>query len=245
MNKRLQKINGNLGENDFTKILKQIEGRGVLLVVVLNRNCPDCEKIQLFINSLQEGLIKKLANLVCFYGYSEQPLDQADDIIKAYEIQKRKAGKSDGEDKKKKQLTDSNIFTWDLIPEGHGYAIYTGPTDCMLVRTDFDHSEFASNVIDTIRRFASSIRTLPGLAAKKKFLENKGTAIIVETTGASAASKVSALEQEIAQYKGKIKVPIYFCKGLGEEITYFQNGQAIAKVKGFKFSKLIKELPVG
>ena len=98
-------------------------------------------------------------------------------------------------------------------------------------------------MIDTLRRFSSSIRTLPGLAAKKKFLDQKGTAIIVETQTTTAASKISELEGVIGQYMSKIKIPVYFCKGLSQEIAFYQNGQQVVKVRGYNFEKLLKKIP--
>ena len=37
--KRLNKVAGNLNEKAFLKITKQIEGRGVVVVAMVNRTC--------------------------------------------------------------------------------------------------------------------------------------------------------------------------------------------------------------
>ena len=183
--KRLNKVAGNLNEKAFLKITKQIEGRGVVVVAMVNRTCTECDKIQLFVNKLEGGWLKKMPNLVFFYGYNETVVEkQVDDNGRP--IPPKKTSDS--------ALGDSNIFNWPPLPDGHGYAIFTSPTEVSYVKDDINHDEFETMIIDTLRRFNSSIRTLPNMGARKKFIDGGGTGIVVETSGNTKASKIAECE---------------------------------------------------
>ncbi|MDX2470926.1 MAG: hypothetical protein QNL04_10170 [SAR324 cluster bacterium] len=231
---RLNKVNGNLNEKAFLKVTKQIEGRGVVVVAMVNRTCAECDKIQLFVKKLESGWLKKLPNLVFFYGYNETTVDkQVDDNGRPIPAKKSS----------EKALGDSNIFNWPLLPDGHGYAIYTSPTDVTTCTDDFNHAEFETIIIDTLRRFNSSIRTLPNMGARKKFIDGGGTGIVVETSGNTKPSKIHDCENQIKAYGEKLRIPIYFLKGLGENMTYYINGKPMVKLAGLNFDKLLKKVP--
>ncbi len=243
MTNRLKKIGGKLAENSFAKLLKQIEGRGVLAVLVINRTCPECDKLQLFVSNLEQGAIQKAPNLVLFYGYSSIPIEQGEAVAKAAEKRKERAAANPEETEQNNSLSDTTVLDWETIPEGHGYALFTRPDEKIVFRGDFDHDAFHTTVLDTLRRFRTSIRTLPNLAAKRRFIEQQGTGILVETHGATPQSKISAVEAEIAPYMAKLKMPVYFLRSITQEISYYQNGQLLAKVKGLNFQKLLKKIP--
>jgi len=246
MSQRLRKIGGHFTEDSFKPVIKQIEGRGVLVVAVMNSNCKECERIQGFILKLESGLLERLSNLVFMYGYSNIPLDQAGEIIEKAEKEKSRRKDKSKKDQGGKSLGDSHLMDWDAIPEGHGYAIYTGEKEVVFVRNIFDHDEFAASIVDTIRRFSSSIRSLPNLSAKKRFLDQKGTGIIVEIQGTTSSDKIAEMEQEVAKHKDRLKkIPVYFCKGIVQEMSFYKQGKAVVKLKGTNFAKFLKKIPGG
>ncbi|MDH5561693.1 MAG: hypothetical protein OEY59_12660 [Deltaproteobacteria bacterium] len=231
---RVRKIGGIYKDAGFIKLLKQLNGRAVVVVAIINSTCPECAKLYRFISNLQQGMIHKLPHLVMVYGYNNLPIDMGDDK------KSKNTADSTGE---KKRLSDSNILDWEEIPEGHGYGIFLTENDILHYRGDFNHDEFSTNVLDNIRRFKSSIRTLAGLPAKRQFMEKKRTGIIIETSNAVQQSQVIEVEDKVKRYQTKIKTPFYFCKGLTQEISLIQKGEIAYKLKGLNIDKFLKKVP--
>jgi len=239
MNKRLKKIGGNYKVNSFDRLAKQIEGKGILLVAIVNTSCEDCQKIQDFLNQLRDGLLQKLPNLVVCYGYTGAPLS-------GEEPPAAPPGPQEGLDDKVKdqtKLADSKVFHWEKLPENHGYALLSSPTDVQVYDGTFDHEELKLNIVTALRRCKSPVRTLAGLPGKRQFMEAKRTGIIVETTSSTQNSEVSAVEAEVTKNEAKLKVKVYFCKGLTQEISLVKNGAVVSKQKGLSFEKFLKKMP--
>ncbi|OGH04264.1 MAG: hypothetical protein A2600_10970 [Candidatus Lambdaproteobacteria bacterium RIFOXYD1_FULL_56_27] len=250
MSKRIKKLGGQFGAKSFNTLAKQIEGKGVLWVTMINTGCPECQKIQDFINLLKSGWIDKLPNLVACYGYSNIKADAPPDPKekpKEKEAPKKKTGKDEPaeaeEAKAKKALADSNLFAWESLPQGHGYALFTSPQDVQIYGADFDHEEFKNNLLTTIRRYKSPVKTLAGLPGKRQFMDAKRTGIIVETTTTTANSEISAVEQEAAKLEGKLAIKIYFCKGITQEICLVKDGAILFRNKGLALDKFLKKMP--
>ncbi len=231
---RIRKIGGNYSNKEFLKVLKQLNGRALLLVIVINRNCEECAIIQNFIGQLEAGFIEKLPQLVVFYGYNETPLDAKQDI---------KEKKGDNDDDEKKGLADSRLLYWKEIPEGHGYGVFLDETDIQYYKGTFDHEGFAANIVDNLRRFRSSIKTLAGLSAKRSFLKKKRTGIVIETNSATQQSQIVALENKVQALGTKLTTPVFFCKGVSQEITLIVKGEISYKLKGHNFDKFLRKIP--
>ena len=244
MNKRIKKLGGSFKKDSFDKLVRQVEGKGVLLVVIVNTKCSDCQKLQDFINALGEGWIQKLPNLVVCYGYSNASLDDDDENSAQEENLSQDAGTGGDEAAKgQKKLSDSKLFSWETLPQEHGYAILTSPAEVQVYTGGFDHDEFKANIITAVRRCKSPIRTLAGLPGKRQFMEAKRTGIVVETASSTANSEISALEEEVKKSESKLNIKVYFCKGLTTEISLIKAGEIIHRQKGLSFEKFLKKMP--
>lgn len=238
---RIKKIGGNFTLEGFKKVLKQLNGRAILVVAIINKNCEECAKLQKFASQLEAGFIDKLPQLVMLYGFNPTSLEAPDESPK-----KRPSSKdnnSEENDKGNKQrLADSRVLHWDDIPEGHGYGILLNESDVLYYKGDFNHDEFASNIIDNLRRFKSSIKTLAGLGAKNMFFKKKRTGIIIETSGATQNSQILDLEEKVKAYGNKLTTPVYFCKGINQEISLVIGGETKHRVKGHNLDKFLKKI---
>ncbi|MBU2514598.1 hypothetical protein KJ966_25010 [bacterium] len=234
---RIKKLGGNFTIESFKKVLKQLNGRALLVVTIINKHCEECVKLQKFIGQLENGFIDKLPQLVMLYGFNSTPLNAPKE-----EKRKPKEG-NDGENVEKKQLSDTRILTWDQIPEGHGYAVFLSENDIQFYRGDFNHDEYVANIIDNIRRFKSSIKTLAGLTAKNQFIQKKRTGIIIETSGATQHSQIMELEEKVKAFGPKLKTPVYFCKGFNQEMVLVLKGEVVYKQKGYNLPKFLKKVP--
>ncbi len=235
---RIKKIGGNFTNKEFQKVLKQLNGRAVLVIAIINRHCEECTKLQKFIGQLENGFIDKLPQLVLFYGFNETPLDaKVPDTPKA-----EQNGKKENKDGKR-QLADSRLLHWDQIPEGHGYSVFLSEDDVLFYKGDFDHDEFPSNIVDNLRRFRSSIKTLAGLNAKREFVKKQRTGIIIETSSATQQSAIMELEDIVKTFGGRLATPVFFCKGINQEISLIVKGELKYKMKGHNFSKFLKKIP--
>lgn len=236
---RIKKLGGNYTNDSFRKVVKQLAGRAILVVTVINTHCDECDKLQRFISQLEAGFIDKMQQLVMFYGYNETPLD--DEEAKKRKPEKR--GQDDEEGGEKMKLSDSRFLHWEEIPEGHGYAIFMNETDVLYYRDSFDHDEYVPNIVDSIRRFKSSIKTIAGLNAKREFIKKGRTGIIIETSGATQNSQIMELEETVNTFGSRLTTPVYFCKGLNQEIIYVLKGEIKHRQKGHNFRKFLKKIP--
>jgi len=239
MDKRLKKLGGNYKANSFNRLAQQIEGKGILFVAVVNTSCEECQKIQDFLNQLRDGLLQKLPNLVTCYGYTGLPVGEA--VVPAPEP--KKGEELDDKLKDQKKLADSKVFHWDKLPESHGYALFSSPTDVQIYDGTFDHDELKLNVVTALRRCKSPVRSLAGLSGKREFMSGKRSGIIVETTSATQNSEVVAVEAEVVKNEKKLKQKVFFCKGLAQEITLVKDGVVAYRLKGLSFEKFLKKIP--
>lgn len=235
---RVKKIGGNYTNEGFKKVLKQINGRALLVVTVMNQNCDECAKLQKFIGQLENGFIDKLPQLVMLYGFNPMPLD-----AKPEEKSKENGKDKDEEKSEKRTLADSRVLNWDQIPQGHGYGVFLSEDDVQYYSGTFDHDEFVTNIVDNVRRFKSSIKTLAGLQAKNMFIKKKRTGIIIETSGATQQSEIMDIEQKVKAYGSSLSTPVYFCKGINQEMVLVVKGETVYKQKGYNISKFIRKIP--
>ena len=231
---RLRKLGGKYKDEDFQKVVKQLGGRAVLLVLIINTNCDECIKLQNFIGQLKQGAIDKLQKLVALYGFNKTSLD-----LQTVEREKSTRSKKDTDEKDK--LSDTNHLFWDKIPNGHGYAIFLSEQNVLYYNDTFNHEELVPNIVDAIRRSNSAIRTIEGLKGKRQFMDKKRTGIIIETSGTTAQDKIIELEQKVTSAGKKLHTPVFFCKGLTEEITMIEKGANTFTLKGFNFDKFLKK----
>lgn len=236
---RVKKIGGQFKTGGFIKLLNQLNGRALLVVTIINQHCEDCIKLHKFTTQLENGFIDKLPQLVMLYGISDLPLDGEEG--KPPKSNKQENGNSEEKGKSKK-LGDSRILSWDGIPTGHGYAIFLSEHDVLTYQGNFDHDEYVSNIIDNIRRFRSSIKTIAGLKGKRIFMEKKRSGIVIETSGTTQNSQILDLENKVNSYEKKLRIPVYFCKGMTQEISYIVEGEVQQKIKGFNFDKLLRKI---
>lgn len=245
---RVKKLGGIYSDDSFKKIVKQLNGRAILVVAMVNKNCSECEKLIKFIQQLENGFIDRLPQLFMIYGFSDRELAVGEDGKQgdSNEKPKEEAKTVEEEDKQKKGkkvLGDSRFLFWDSMPEHHGYAIFVSEHDIQFYNEGFDHGEFVQNIIDNLRRFKSSIRTLQGLSGKRAFLKKKRSGIIIETNGTTAQSQIMSLEEFVKEQSGRLKIPVYFCKGLAQEITLVKAGEIAFKQKGLKIDKFVRKIP--
>ncbi len=238
---RLKKLGGNFSNTAFKKILKQLNGRAILVVAIINKNCEDCQKLLKFVGQLEAGFIDKLPQLVMLHGINSTPLEEAEKGKKAAKDAETREGEEEGKSQKRR-LADSRILSWDEIPEGHGYGIFLSETEILYYKGNFNHDEFTTNIIDSIRRFKSSIKTLAGLNAKNMFIKKKRTGIIIETSGVTQQSQIMELEEKVKSFGTKLATPVYFCKGISQEISLIINGETRFKIKGHNLSKFLKKI---
>ena len=71
---RLKKLHGHYEDADFKKVLKQLNGRAMLVVTIINNNCPECPKLMTYVQQLESGFINKLPQLVMLHGQSSVKL---------------------------------------------------------------------------------------------------------------------------------------------------------------------------
>lgn len=244
---RVKKIGGQYSTAGFVKLLNQLNGRALLVVSIMNQHCEECIKMHKFVGQLEQGFIDKLPQLVMVYGISDLPLEEDDS--KPSRVSRGSANHGDpdseAEDEgggEQKKLSDSRILSWDGIPSGHGYAIFLSEHDVLTYQGEFDHDEFVPNIIDNIRRFRSSIKTLAGLKGKRIFKEKKRSGIVIETSGTTQNSQILELENKVNSYEKKMKIPVYFCKGMTQEISYIVEGEVKQKIKGFNLDKLLRKI---
>lgn len=239
--KRIIRLSGIY--KDFNKLQKQLEGRALLVVTIINSNCEECgTKLQKFIHQLEQGFIKKVPRLVMVYGYNTTSISAGNERTETAGIQQElENDKSEEDPKKEKKLGDSRILEWDEIPSGHGYGIIFGSANRQLFSDDFNHDEYMPNILDNLRRFDSPLRTLAGLSAKKQFFENKRTGVIVETNNITQNSKIIELENLLKSYGDQLSVPFNFCKGINQEIVLVDKGEIKHKTKGLKIEKFMKK----
>jgi len=237
---RLKKIGGNYRDENFHKLLSQLNGRALLVVTVINEHCDECAKLHKFIGQLEQGFIDKMPQMVMVYGINNQPIDETVGENKTGKASVNPEGRTE---EPKTKLADSRTLNWESIPEGHGYGIFLSEKDVLLYKGIFDHDEYVSNIIDNIRRFQSSIKTIAGLAGKRLFLEKRRSGIIIETSGATQNSQIMDIENKVKSYEGRLKIPVYFCKSISQEMSYVIDGEVKFKMKGFNFDKLLRKIP--
>ncbi|MBT7715835.1 MAG: hypothetical protein HN745_29245 [Deltaproteobacteria bacterium] len=238
---RIKKVGGIYRNEDFNKLLRQLNGRALLVVTIINQHCEECIKLHKFVGQLEQGFIDKLPQLVMVHGISDVPLTESGESSGRPSGTKKANG--EGEKKEKTKLGDSRIFSWDGIPGGHGYAIFLNENDILTYKDEaFNHDEYVSNIIDNIRRFRSSIKTIAGLKGKRIFIEKKRSGIVIETSGTTQNSQILELENKVKSYEAKLKIPVFFCKGLNQEISYIVEGEIKQKLKGFNFDKLLRKI---
>jgi hypothetical protein len=242
---RVRKVGGIYNDAGFGKLVKQLNGRALLGVTLINSNCEECIKLHSFIKHLEHGFIDKLTQLVMVYGFSDAVLSsRAGDESKSEKDDTQPS--EDSEEKPAKsarELGDSRLLSWSALPDGHGYALFLSENDILYYKGDFDHDEYVGNIIDNIRRFRSTIKTLAGLKGKRIFYQKKRTGIIIETGGTTSNSQIVELEKKVSAYEGRLQTPVFFCKGLAQEMTYVVQGEEIYKQKGLNFDKLVRKLP--
>ncbi len=236
---RIKKLGGIYKNDDFKKLLNQLNGRALLVVAIINQHCDECIKLHKFVGQLEQGFIDKLPQLVMVYGISDLPLTPEKGGSDRSSVSN---SENDNGEESQKKLGDSRILTWAGIPSGHGYAIFLSENDVLTYQGDFDHDEFVPNIIDNIRRFRSSIKTIAGLKGKRIFMEKKRSGIIIETSGTTQNSQILELEGKVNSYKEKLKIPVFFCKGLSQEIAYIVDGEVKQKIKGFNFDKILRKI---
>jgi hypothetical protein len=242
---RVKKIGGRYTDKGFVKVLRQLNGRAVLVVMVINSNCDECVKLHKFVSQLEQGFIDKLPQLVMIYGINDQPLDQPLEkpVEKPGRLSRKDSESSETEKgQSKKSLADTRILTWDSIPEGHGYAIFLSETEVLYYKGAFDHDECVPNIIDNMRRFRSSIRTLAGLTGKRVFIESKRSGIIIETSGTTQNSQIIELENKVKSFEKKVNIPMYFCKSITQEISLVVEGETKTKMKGLNLEKFLRKI---
>ncbi len=236
---RIRKLKGVYKDEDFNKVYSQLNGRAMLLIVIINNNCEECEKLVRFTQQLEDGFIDKLPQLVMLYGHSTMPLQASRDRSN----EKQDSKNENDEEKNEEKILGSSIdLAWQKIPGGHGYCIFLSKTEQTIYQDVFDHDDFSKSVLDNLRRFKSSIRTLAGLSAKRKFIDNKGTGIIIETNGSTTQEIIIELEEKIKIFKDKIKIPVYFCKGIAQEISLISRGEIKSKNKGLNIEKFLRKI---
>ncbi|MCP4751866.1 MAG: hypothetical protein GY866_13305 [Proteobacteria bacterium] len=228
---------------DFNKLQAQLNGRALLVVTIINSNCEECSvKLQKFIHQLEMGAIDKLPQLVMIYGYNNTPITEDEDDEKKVKRGKKPADEGENENgEKSKKLGDSRVLDWEKIPKGHGYGIIHNVADEQLYHGFFNHDEYATNILDNVRRFNSPIKTLAGLPAKQTFIERKQTGIIIETSGITQNSKIIEIENLIKSHDKRLKIPVYICKGINQEIIWVDKGKIAHKQKGIKVEKFLKK----
>ncbi|MGK0288631.1 MAG: hypothetical protein ACI86H_000044 [bacterium] len=145
----------------------------------------------------------------------------------------------DAENEKPKILRDSRVLEWESHPYGHGYSVFCNNEVSHFL--EYDHSKFKNTIIDFVRRFDSIIQTLPNLSAKRKFLEDKKTGIIIETGPTTLYSKILTVEANVRKQEKKIKVPIYFLTGFSDEISVISDGEIVWKQKGLNIEKVLRK----
>ncbi len=236
---RVKKIGGQYKTEGFVKLLNQLNGRALLVVSIMNQHCEECIKMHKFAGQLEQGFIDKLPQLVMVYGISDIPPE--DDDEKPPKSPRKSPENGEGEAGPKK-LGDSRILSWDGIPSGHGYAIFLSEHDVLTYQGIFDHDEYVPNIIDNVRRFRSSIKTLAGLKGKRIFMEKKRSGIVIETSGTTQNSQILDLENKVNSYEKKMQIPVYFCKGVTQEISYIVEGGVKQKIKGFNLDKLLRKI---
>ena len=242
---RVRKLGGIYKDNGFNRLVKQLNGRALLAVTIINSNCEDCIKLHSFIKHLEHGFIDKLPQLVMVYGFSDSNISGKDDD-ESKSVKQDSSETTNSEENatvSTKELGDSRLLSWSALPEGHGYALFLSETDVLFYKGVFDHDEYVGNIIDNIRRFRSSIKTLAGLKGKRTFYQKKRTGIIIETGGTTSNSQIVDLENKVSAYEGRLKTPVFFCKGLSQEMTYVVQGEEKYKQKGLNFDKLVRKLP--
>ena len=74
------------------------------------------------------------------------------------------------------------------------------------------------------------------------FIKKKRTGIIIETSGATQHSQIMDLEEKVKSYGKKITTPVYFCKGINQEITLVVGGVTRHRVKGHNLDKFLKKI---
>lgn len=230
---RIKKLQGKFGSAQLSKILEQIDGKGILCVVSINPNCNECKRIQMFVNKLENGLIHKMPDLIMLYGYSRG-------------VQVKKAETEEGEEVAETSeptlAVNAKSMEWADHSDGHGYSIYLSEDNVSVQTGEFDHSEFSDTLLDYLRRFRSSVLTLADLEARRKFLEKKRTGIIVETRSSTKNSDILKLEEYVKARRTTVKIPIYFLKGVAEEVSYVFKGEYKIKQKGLSLEKLFKNI---
>lgn len=240
---RVKKLGGVYSEESFKKIVKQLNGRAILVVVMVNSHCPDCQKLLKFIQQLENGFIDRLPQLFLVYGFSDRKVLSADEVEKSKSAEE-KANTEEGEKEKGDAvLGDSRFLFWEKMVENHGYAIFVSEQDIQYYNEGFEHDEFVQNIIDTLRRFKSSIRTLQGLSGKRDFMNKKRSGIIIETNSATPQSQIMAVEEYVKEQNERLKIPVYFCKGIAQEMLLVKSGEVVFKQKGLKIDKFIRKIP--
>ena len=249
---RIKKIGGIYKTEDFNKIIQQLNGRAILAVAIVNSTCEECSKMLKFVQQLESGFIDKLPQLVMIYGFSTQEVKKNEDRRKesrpvevdenSSNDKEKESPKSRNEKNGKKALGDSRFLIWDGLPSHHGYALFLSHEDVLYYSDNFDHEEFVTNIVDNIRRFKSSIRTIEGLAGKRKFFKSKRTGIIVETNSATPQSQIMKIEEKVKSFAGRLPTSVYFCKGLAQEMSLVRAGEVIIKKRGLQLDKFLKKI---
>lgn len=236
---RVKRIGGRYKTDGFLKLFNQLNGRALLVVTIINQHCEECIKLHKFVTQLENGFIDKLPQLVMVYGISDLPLQGEDG--KSSKSSRRSEENKESEEGPK-TLGDTRILSWDGLETGHGYAIFLNEKDILTYQGVFDHDECVPNIIDNMRRFRSSIRTLAGLKGKRIFMEKQRSGIVIETSGTTQNSQILELENKVTSYEKKLRIPVYFCKGMTQEISYIVEGEVQQKIKGFNFDKLLRKI---
>jgi hypothetical protein len=73
-------------------------------------------------------------------------------------------------------------------------------------------------------------------------MKKKRTGIIIETSGATQQSQIMELEDKVKSYGSKLSTPVYFCKGINQEITLIVGGETVFRLKGHNLVKFLKKI---
>ena len=60
---RVRKVGGIYNDAGFGKLVKQLNGRALLGVTLINSNCEECIKLHSFIKHLEHGFIDKIVHI--------------------------------------------------------------------------------------------------------------------------------------------------------------------------------------
>ena len=209
----IKKFDGKLEANFFNPVVDRLYNSGVLAVCSLKEGCPNCEKLMLLIQNMEQTTIKRPLNMIIAWGVTTGGDDPRSHSInlKSDEIQ-----------------VVSSEFRWERI-KSHGFALSRSTSEYMIFEDDHSSQIFGRYIKKLYRRMSSDIITTRIFDPQVEFSSKSKTGVVIEYPEKLPEAEELKLERFFGYFKKRFLTLPYFLERSsgGGSIKYFKEGENI------------------